>query len=51
MLQTFTDIKNIGAGRIGTLTDRATIIVRSRSSDGEPTLEIQSKIKPIKFRY
>ncbi|MGP6487284.1 hemagglutinin repeat-containing protein [Duffyella gerundensis] len=45
------EIKDIPGGRVGKLSDGRTIIVRERSSDGRPTLEIQSGKNRIKFRY
>uniref|UniRef100_UPI001C2E4E28 VENN motif pre-toxin domain-containing protein n=1 Tax=Yersinia artesiana TaxID=2890315 RepID=UPI001C2E4E28 len=46
-----TEIKDIPSGRIGKLPDGRTVIVRERSTDGRPTLEIQSGKNRIKFRY
>ena len=52
-----TNIKNIDEGRMGTLPDGRTIIVRTKSTDGRPTIEIQKKsesgkvISATKFRY
>ncbi|OCG19531.1 hypothetical protein A9G11_09925 [Gilliamella sp. wkB108] len=52
-----TNIKNIDGGRMGTLPDGRTIIVRTKSTDGRPTLEIQKKSESgkvtsaTKFRY
>nr|WP_283163559.1 VENN motif pre-toxin domain-containing protein [Brenneria tiliae] len=45
------DIKDIPGGRVGKLPDGRTVIVRERSTDGRPTLEIQSGKNRIKFRY
>ncbi|CNI34999.1 hemagglutinin-like secreted protein [Yersinia aldovae] len=45
------DIKDIPGGRVGKLPDGRTVIVRERSTDGRPTLEIQSGKNRMKFRY
>ncbi|EAV4201637.1 RHS repeat protein [Salmonella enterica] len=49
------DVKDIDnnyvTGRVGTLPDGRTVIVRDGSSDGRPTLEVQSGKNKIKFRY
>ncbi|EHI7787796.1 TPA: hypothetical protein ACODJ5_004791, partial [Salmonella enterica subsp. salamae serovar 42:g,t:-] len=49
------DVKDINnnrvTGRVGTLPDGRTVIVRDGSSDGRPTLEVQSGKNKIKFRY
>ncbi|STY87907.1 Possible hemagglutinin (DUF638) [Moraxella ovis] len=38
-------------GRIGQMKDGTKVIVRNRSSDGRPTLEIQSQPRKIEIRY
>lgn len=49
------DVKDINNNRVtrrvGTLPDGRTVIVRDGSSDGRPTLEVQSGKNKIKFRY
>lgn len=45
------DVKKINGGKVGTLDNGQKIIVRRLSSDGRPTLEIQSGQKRIKVRY
>ncbi|MGC0864187.1 hemagglutinin repeat-containing protein [Pantoea agglomerans] len=46
-----TEIKDIPGGRVGKLPDGRTVVVRERSTDGRPTLEIQSGKNRVKFRY
>ena len=43
------EIPNIG--RVGQLKDGTKVVVRNKSSDGRPTLEIQSSPKKIEIRY
>ncbi|WP_070121268.1 peptidoglycan-binding protein [Bacillus marinisedimentorum] len=43
--------KNTPDLRVGKLPDGRTVIVRKKSSDGRPTIEIQDGKKKIKFRY
>ncbi|WP_279578843.1 RHS repeat-associated core domain-containing protein, partial [Pseudomonas amygdali] len=45
------DVKDIANGRAGTLPDGRKIVVRPDSSDGRPTLEIQSGRNRVKVRY
>ncbi|MBT0721501.1 hypothetical protein HGT70_09415 [Rosenbergiella collisarenosi] len=45
------NIRDIDRGRAGELLDGRTIIVRDKSTDGRPTLEIQDGKRRIKFRY
>jgi len=45
------EVKDIPGGRVGKLPDGRTVIVRERSTDERPTLEIQSGKNRIKFRY
>ena len=46
-----TDIKNIDGGRVGKLSDGRRVVVRNKSKDGRPTLEVQKNSSKIKFRY
>ncbi|WP_205620143.1 hypothetical protein [Cohnella thermotolerans] len=46
-----TDIKDIPNGKVGKLPDGRTINVRSKSSDGRPSLEIYDGKRSIKIRY
>jgi RHS repeat-associated protein len=47
-----TDVQSIpGGGRRGTLPNGDTIVVRPNSTDGRPTVEIQSGKNRIKIRY
>ncbi|MBO8157595.1 MAG: hypothetical protein H0Z32_14285 [Bacillaceae bacterium] len=43
--------KNTPDLKVGKLPDGRTVIVRKKSSDGRPTIEIQDGKKKIKFRY
>jgi len=46
------DVREIpGGGKVGTLPDGRTIIVRPTSTDGRPTLEIQDGKNRVKVRY
>lgn len=46
------NVKPIGnIGRVGTLEDGTKVVVRSKSSDGRPTIEIQSKPRKTEIRY
>jgi hypothetical protein len=44
-------MKNTPDLKVGVLQDGRKVIVRTKSSDGRPTLEIQDGKKKIKFRY
>lgn len=47
-----TDVKTLDGGkRIGTLSDGRTIVVRPKSSSGDPTIEIQNDKYADKVRY
>ena len=45
------DVKNIPNGKVGKMEDGRMVNVRSKSSDGRPTLEIQNGKNPVNFRY
>jgi hypothetical protein len=45
------NIINVKGGRVGKLPDGKTVIVREKSTDGRPTLEIQYGNIKLKFRY
>ncbi|MCC6624974.1 MAG: hypothetical protein IT385_27250 [Deltaproteobacteria bacterium] len=45
------DVREIPDGRIGELSDGRTVVVRSKSTDKRPTLEVQSKNSKVKIRY
>lgn len=44
-------IKNTPDLKVGKLPDGRTVIVRKKSSDGRPTIEIQDGKRKTKFRY
>ncbi|SHM97235.1 RHS repeat domain-containing protein [Flavobacterium chilense] len=46
-----TNVREIEGGRVGTLPGGRTVNVRSGSSDGRPTMEIQNGKNKTKFRY
>lgn len=45
------NVKDIDIGKVGTLDDGRTVIVRTKSSDGRITLEIQKGKNKTKIRY
>jgi hypothetical protein len=45
------DVRPIQGGRVGQLPDGRMVNVRTGSSDGRPTLEVQSGKNSIKIRY
>jgi len=45
------NVKKIEGGRVGKLKDGRTVVVRKKSSEGHPTLEIQDGKRRIKIRY
>nr|VFK10167.1 MAG: Protein of unknown function (DUF1020) [Candidatus Kentron sp. LPFa] len=45
------EIKNIPGGRVGKLDDGRTVIIRKKSTDGRPTLEIRQGKNMTKFRF
>ncbi|EGY53366.1 hypothetical protein HMPREF9371_0416 [Neisseria shayeganii 871] len=45
------NVKVLSVGRVGEMQDGTRVVVRSVSSDGRPTLEIQSSPRKIEIRY
>jgi hypothetical protein len=45
------DVKDIPGGKVGKLSDGRTVNVRTKSSDGRPTLEIYKGKNSTKIRY
>lgn len=45
------NVRDIPGGKVGTLPDGRTVNVRTKSSDGRPTLEIYDGKNSTKIRY